>query len=187
MITPTEWASLAHLRPGDFRFPDKLEWSVVSALDRLIGQVGARPVILSDWRPFDENNPNSQHFYGRAIDTTWPGVDPLRISELTESLQPSGGFGAYVNEAGVGSFHHDSRPNRARWGGIITHPISPELGSRVKRIEYTGLGVVLGMLGRGLSAVVEAISDLPTEKKSLLAAFLLTMLALPWILRSVNR
>lgn len=169
MITPSQWNSLAFLRPGDFSHPDGMVFSAVNRLDRLAQAIGRRPLILSDKRDYDESSPNSQHFYGLAIDSTWPGVNALDVIRVTEEsgLYANDGFGAYVNEGGVASFHHDTRGKRARWGGLITHPMSSSLGRRVKRIEYTAIDEVVNLLSRGVGAAVQAIADLPVEKKSL--------------------
>lgn len=178
MITPAQWSALRYLGPGDFSGPDGLEFAAVKRLDGLAILLRSKPLILSDKRPFDENNPGSQHFYGTAIDSTWPGVASLRVVEVTESsgLYATGGFGVYVNEAGVVSFHHDTRGTRARWGGMITHPMSSVLNQRVKRIEYTGIAVVLDLVRRGVGTAVQAIADLPVEKKSAGVIFILAVL-----------
>jgi len=114
------------LRRTDFRYPDKLEWSVVKALDDFSVRLGRRPVILSDARPFDPANPNSQHGNGRAIDVAWPGADSLDVLGQLKSAQLFSGFGLYTNPNNAQSFHLDTRVNRtvtnpALWGNEIEY------------------------------------------------------------------
>jgi hypothetical protein len=121
----------------------------------MVGGVGARRVriyhrsagaILSDWRPYDPANPDSQHYYGKAIDVTFVGIDPLLVLQAAEDsgLWEDGGLGIYVNEAGAVSFHFDTRGTKARWGGVISHPIIT--GSVTKKIEYVDLSVVVDLV-----------------------------------------
>ena len=151
MITSQQWNSLLYLSRSDFKYPDRLDFNVVQGLDILTGKLKSRPIVLSDYRGYDPESPNSQHQFGKAIDTTWPGVSPDLVLEKAEGLNVFGGIGIYVNEAGVVSFHFDTRPLKssgepARWGGIITHPYDVELEDHIRRTEYVALDIVVNMI-----------------------------------------
>lgn len=160
MITDDQWKSLVYLQPSDFKNPDGLDFSIVQALDNFIHTVGSRPIFLSDWRPYDPENPNSRHYYGDAIDTTWPGRDPLQIRQQAIDSRLFSGVGIYYNDAGVASFHFDTRPNRTKedpalWGGLITHPYSPQVGDHVRKTDYTTAQAVVDVIKKnGASAVL---------------------------------
>lgn len=147
MLTISQWNALLYLKPSDFKKPDGLEYSIVKNLDRFIGIVGSMPVILSDFRV---NDPKT-HGKGIAIDTTWPGIEPIEILELAESQRMFGGIGVYINEADAVSFHFDTRPFKAngepaRWGGIITHPYDNDSGDHIRRTEYVGMSLVTDLI-----------------------------------------
>ena len=144
MIDTSQWQSLLYYRPGDFRFPDKLHFSVVRALDLLTERLGLKAHILSDWRPVSAERPGSQHPLGRAIDVTWPGLDPLRILSVVKASRLFTGFGLYRNEKGYHSFHLDTRTTRepgspATWGALIYRQPDPGTGVPVRTTEYTSL------------------------------------------------
>jgi hypothetical protein len=147
-LTAAQWNSLVYLRPSDFKKPEGLQFSIVSALDRFIGKIGSRPVILSDYRPDDPRT----HGQGIAIDTTWPGASPVTVYGKALSFSDFGGVGIYVNELGVASFHFDTRQDTIRtdepdrWGGIITHPLDATTGEHVRRTEYVAANIVLDIL-----------------------------------------
>jgi len=62
------------------------------------------------------------------------------------------GVGIYINEQNVASFHFDTRPETIRddepdrWGGVITHPYSTDVGDHVRQTEYVAADVVLGII-----------------------------------------
>jgi hypothetical protein len=147
-LTSEQWKSLLYFRPSDFKKPEGLRFSIVSALNRFVGQIGSRPVILSDYRPGDPKT----HGQGMAIDTSWPGVDPLVVHKKAMANPEFGGVGVYVNELGAASFHFDTRQTTIRdygpdrWGGIITHPLDAATGEHVRRTEYVGANIVLDIL-----------------------------------------
>lgn len=161
-LTPEQWASLVYLRPSDFTHPDGLRYSIVRELDRFIGQVGSRPVILSDYRPGDERT----HGQGLAIDTTWPGADPLKVHGAAMAWAGFGGVGIYTNEVGAVSFHFDTRQDTMRdygpdqWGGIITHPLDGRTNEHVKRIEYVGANTVLDIIKKNVQPVTISLLGL---------------------------
>lgn len=146
-LTSSQWALLRWLRPSDFVHPDQLHESVVFKLDALATQLDSKPVVLSDVRP-DERT-TSQHSptqEGRAIDTTWPGVDPLQVWTAARNSGMFSGLGVYLNEQGAVSFHFDTRRDRtpadpALWGSLIEP--GPH-GERVK--NYTTANVVLDLV-----------------------------------------
>lgn len=151
MISVGQWNSLLYVSRSDFKCPDRLAFDVVQGVDKLIGRLNSQPVFLSDWRPYDQNSPKSQHYEGNAIDTTWPGVDSDLVLKSAEDLNIFGGIGIYVNEAGQVSFHFDTRPMKAsgepaRWGGIITYPYDMTTEDRIKRTEYVGMNIVVEMI-----------------------------------------
>ena len=151
MITPQQWESLFYLSRSDFKYPDRLVYAVVQGLDTLTGKLIRRPIILSDWRQYDPESPNSQHHEGTAIDTTWPGVNSALVLKTAQELNIFGGVGIYVNEAGVVSFHFDTRPFKsngqpARWGGKITYPYDTDLEDHIRRTEYVSMDIVVDMI-----------------------------------------
>lgn len=150
MIQSEQWQSLLHLQPSDFSYPDKLDWSMVSALDQFISLVGSRPQILDDWRSSDPQNPKSQHLVGKAVDTTWPGKDSIAVLNLALESRLWTGVGMYVNEMSAVSFHFDTRDGLATWGGVITHPYDSSQGKPVKRIEYTALATVVNIVKKNI-------------------------------------
>jgi hypothetical protein len=130
------------LRRTDFRYPNKLEWSVVKALDDFSLRLGRRPVVLSDFRPFDPTNPNSQHNLGRAIDIAWPGSDSLTLIDQLKSARLFSGVGLYNNQVNAQSFHVDTRVGRsvefpATWGGVI------EMVDGARKTTYIGLTAMI--------------------------------------------
>ena len=154
-----EWGALLYLKASDFKYPEKLDASIVRALDRFIGIIGARPQILSDVRPGD----SGQHGKGRAIDTAWPGLDGQTINAKAIASRLFSGIGVYVNEAGAVSHHFDTRTGRtftnpATWGGIITHPYDESTNEHVRRTEYVGMSIVLDIIKKkGLPLIIALI------------------------------
>ena len=148
MLSASQWNELLYLKPSDFKRPDGLQYSIVKNLDRFIGLVGSKPIILSDFRT---GNNEKTHAQGIAIDTTWPGIDSIEILELAEAQKMFGGIGVYINEADAVSFHFDTRPFKAngdpaRWGGIITHPYDNNSGDHIRRTEYVGMSLVTDLI-----------------------------------------
>lgn len=148
MINASQWQSLRYYRPGDFRYPDKLQFSVVNALDILTANLGLKAHILSDWRPVSAERPGSQHPLGRAIDAVWPGLDPLKVLSVVRASRLFSGFGLYRNEKGFHSFHLDTRTDRtpekpATWGALIYRQPDPKTGVPVRTTEYTSLDSVV--------------------------------------------
>lgn len=144
MINSFQWNLLKHYRPGDFRHPDKLDFSVVNFLDILTANLGLKAQILSDWRPFSPERPGSQHPLGRAVDVTWPGLDTLKTLQVIKSSRLFTGFGLYRNEKGAYSFHLDTRTDRdpmtpATWGALIYRQPNPKGGEPIRTTEYTSL------------------------------------------------
>lgn len=149
MISPEQWSSLAFLTPADFDYPRKLAWEVVSNLDTAASLVGVKPVVLSDYRP--DGRVTSRHFHGDAVDTTWPGQNPLHVWNVLKGMKRFTGLGVYVNEKGVASFHTDQRPGRstdnpAMWGGNITRGPEYEGGPVVRRTDYVSAAAILDII-----------------------------------------
>ena len=161
MITQGEWQSLLHLQPSHFRYPNNMEIDVVRGLDILIGAIGVRPIILSDYRPGDKK----QHGKGRAIDTTWPGAEPMAVWDKAHKSRLFSGLGIYTNEGGYVSFHFDTRTERtvdrpATWGGQITHPFDPEVNGHIKRTEYTTVDAVIDQIKKKGTTVIAVLASL---------------------------
>ena len=146
MITPLDWARLSFLKKTDFSSPDNLQLAIVVALDAFIRLVKIKPDILSDYRPWTANNPESQHARGLAIDVAFGALNPLDILAAAEASKLFDGIGMYRNEKGVVSFHFDKRGSSARWGGIITHPVDPDTGQSSKQIDYVSLQAVIDLV-----------------------------------------
>jgi hypothetical protein len=155
-MTSAEWKIPLYLKPADFKYPDQLQANIVIALDRFAGQVGSRPVILSDYRLGD----TGEHGRGLAIDTTWPGHEPLEIWDKANAVQLFSGLGIYVNEVGAVSFHFDKRTDRsvsapATWGAVVTHPLDADTGSHVQLNEYTAAQVIIDIIKKkGLGLIL---------------------------------
>ena len=146
-----DFTSSLYLKQADFIHPEKMAAQTVTSLDRMVGLIGIKPTILSDWRPFDSKSPNSRHYYGDAVDTAWPGVDPLTVLDLAFKSQLWSGIGIYYNDRNVVSFHFDNRPDRsptdpAKWGAFITHPYDPIKEMNVQMNEYTTMDAILDVL-----------------------------------------
>ena len=161
MVSQQQWSTLLHFKPRDFRYPDKLQFSVVQGIDRLATRLGVKPIIIDDWRAYSENNPGSQHPLGTALDFTVP-MDSVQALEQIRAADLFSGIGIYTNEVGTQSFHVDTRSNRtvenpATWGGIITRPVN-EAGVHVKRIAYVALGTVLDMVKKKSSWVLAGLA-----------------------------
>lgn len=118
-IMHVDWSMMDHYQPSDFNHPEKLDQGVVYGLDRLANVLG-KALVLSDWR-IDSGILRSQHHDGRAIDFTYPGQPPMTVLMAIQGLRWFSGYGMYVNQAGVFSFHVDTRTDRtpqnpATWG-----------------------------------------------------------------------
>lgn len=157
MLTVNQWASLLHLLPTDFEHPEKMEWSIVKALDDFIGILRSKPSIISDYREPQRGEKESQHHHGRAVDCVWPSLDPLQVGDTARSARLFNGLGIYKNEQDAVSFHFDTREERdvhdpALWSGDITHPYDAELGTHIKVITYYAWSVVVEYLKKKVLA-----------------------------------
>lgn len=150
---------LLNYQPNDFLHPDKLTPGILQALDRFAEIVGQKGTILSDWRPYDPENPNSRHNFGDAIDITYPGADPLEVLRLAQDSGLFDGIGIYLNENKATSFHFDKRGHAARWGALITPAVDPDTGQTFRKYEYTTLDRVVDRVKAGLSSVVQAVAE----------------------------
>ncbi|MHC4645175.1 MAG: hypothetical protein ACYTBJ_06720 [Planctomycetota bacterium] len=150
-ISEQQWSTLLHIKKDDFDHPEKMQWQTVQNLDRFAQMVGSKPIILDDWRKYNPKNPNSRHYYGDAIDTTWPGQDPLRVNQLALDSKLWSGIGIYYNDRDVTSFHTDNRPTRspespAKWGDYITHPYDENAQTHKRVDEYTTMQAIVSIL-----------------------------------------
>jgi len=159
MISREQWNTFLALTPSDFDYPDQMRFDTVSALDRFIGIVGAKPAMLSDYRPGDPR----QHGKGAAVDVTWPDLDPLEIWNLALESHLFNGLGIYLNDRDVVSFHFDTRSDRtpdnpALWGDFITYPYDETANGHVRRDEYTTAQAVVSLLKKkeGIPVLVVA-------------------------------
>lgn len=160
MISREQWNAFLTLTPSDFNYPDRMSLDIVSAVDRFIGLVGAKPMFLCDYRPGDLR----QHGKGTAVDATWPDRDPLEIWNLALESRLFNGLGIYLNDRDVVSFHFDTRSDRtpdnpALWGDFITYPYDEAAGRHVRRDEYTTAQAVVNVLKKneGIVLLVAAV------------------------------
>jgi len=129
MITESQWASCKRLRKEQFQYPDKMQWSIVQALDTFADSINKTPQILSDYRTPTANvatggSGSSQHMQGVAADHYWQGVEPVWLWDKLIQSRLFSGIGIYRNDKGAVSFHTDVRPTRspenpATWGQLI--------------------------------------------------------------------
>jgi hypothetical protein len=134
-------SQLRFFKPTDFRFPDKLEHDTVLSLDYFSQIIGTKAVVISDWRSYDEANPNSQHPLGKAVDVVFPEqTDSEYVYNEALASGLFGGVGIYVNEYGAVSFHLDVRSELATWGGVYS-----QVGME-RAVRYTTADAVLALL-----------------------------------------
>lgn len=166
MIPVTAWQKLRFYNQEDFSHPEKLDKSIVNAIDDLTGIIGEKGVVLSDWRLFSADRPGSQHPLGRAIDIYFPG-DPLVNLNLIRHSRLFSGIGIYLNEKGATSFHLDTRTDRtvddpATWGGFISPNQTDSENEPTRQTTYTGLQQVIDVLSKSTTgqAVVVGLAAL---------------------------
>lgn len=145
MLTAQQWQSLKHFSPANVPDSDKLEFSILKALDDFTSRLGTFPQFIDTWRPFKSGSP-VWHNSGIAVDVAYPGMDPLQVLQAAESSGLFDGVGIYRNEAGAVSFHFDKRGYRARWGAEITHSVDPDTGRSVQSNAYTTLENIVALL-----------------------------------------
>ncbi len=143
-IIRTDWTVLSWYKPGDFKHPEKLDFELVSGLENLAYVLDSKAIILSDFRigALAPSGEASLHSLGRAIDFTYPGVDPMKVLDTIRNMNHFSGYGMYVNERGIVSFHVDTRTDRtpespATWGA------SRDRGTDQKRWAYTSLRSII--------------------------------------------
>jgi hypothetical protein len=146
MPVPVSWLSITHYFREDFTYPGRLDHSIVAALDRFTNIVGCKALILDDWRPYDEKNPNSRHAFGDALDVVFPGIDPLKILALAKSSGLFDGIGIYLNERNAVSFHFDKRGTSASWGAFIQPAVDSETGKAIRQNVYVTMADVVGKI-----------------------------------------
>lgn len=159
MLSSQEWQSLEYYKKSDFGFPERLQMSIVEALDNFAISIREKAVILSDWRPFSLKRPGSQHPEGTAIDVIFPGTDPLYLLDKIKAARLFSGIGIYLNEKGQTSFHLDTRSDRrvtdpATWGCVIRPTVDPATGQVTRSQFYTGMAAVVDLIVRPPSAVL---------------------------------
>lgn len=145
MISAQEWLSLENFTPADIPDSDKMQFSIIKALDLFTNRVGLKPVFHDTWRPAQAGAP-VWHNSGIAVDVSYPGRDPLAILQEAESSNLFDGVGIYRNEAGGVSFHFDKRGYKARWGAEITRVVDPDTGKTVQKNAYTTLENIVALL-----------------------------------------
>jgi hypothetical protein len=154
------WSDIVLFTPDDFRYPDKLEHDTVASLDAFCQIIGTKAVVLSDWRSYNEANPNSQHPLGKAVDVVFPGrTDSEYIYNRALDSGLFGGVGIYTNELNAQSFHLDVRAELATWGGI-----------------WSQVGAERGVIYTTADAVLSLITEKKTLTLSLLAIVVLIIL-----------
>lgn len=145
MLSAQEWQSLKHFSPANVPESDKLQFSILKALDDFTERFGVAPLFLDTWRPYKAGSP-VWHNSGIAVDVSYPNRDPLQVLQAAESSGLFDGIGIYRNEAGAVSFHFDKRGYRARWGAEITHEPDPSTGLSVQKNAYTTLENIVALL-----------------------------------------
>lgn len=97
---------------------DKMDLGVVRLAWEMWSRLGVRPQITSSYRTPVQNAQaqgvqNSQHIQGKALDLVFPGVDPVKVIGVAESLGAKG----LALQWPTGSVHIDTRDgDKARWG-----------------------------------------------------------------------
>lgn len=174
---PVQWPTIRNYQQSDFSFPDKLEHSIIAALDRFTDLIGRKGAILSDYRAFTAGNPNSRHGKGDAVDVAFTGADPVAILQAAENSGLFDGIGIYLNERGAVSFHFDKRGTRARWGALIAPVTDPDTGVVSRVNSYTTLDAVLDKVKALASAGVEVVTE-TVKKKPILVVIGLALIIL---------
>lgn len=147
MISAQDWLTIKNFSPATIPDSEKMDISIVKALDAFTSAYGVAPVFIDTWRPFVAGNP-VWHNQGIAVDVAYPGRDPLDVLQAAESSGLFDGIGIYRNELGAVSFHFDKRGYRARWGAEITHKVDPATGKTVQNNAYTTLESIVALLGK---------------------------------------
>lgn len=147
MLTAQQWMQIKNFTPADIPDSDKMQFSIVQALDRFTDRLGVKPVFLDTWRPAQAGAP-VWHNSGIAVDVAYYSVNPLGVLQEAESSGLFDGIGIYRNEAGAVSFHFDKRGYRARWGAEITHVIDPDTNKTVQKNAYTTLENIVALIGK---------------------------------------
>lgn len=162
-----DWNKVRYYRPEDFRHPEKVDDSVVVALDTMAG-LGLRVTPIDDWRAVSEN-PKSQHLIGRAVDFVVPvGITPEKVLGFIKRTRVFTGYGVYTNEKGAYSYHVDTRTDRkvdnpATWGAW------KDRTAGIVSWQYTGLA--------------DLLSKVTSSKIGPVIALALAALVLYWLLK----
>jgi len=164
MPVPVSWLSITHYFREDFTYPDRIDHSIVAALDRFTNTVGIKALILDDWRPFDAKNPSSRHNVGDALDVVFRGIDPLKILALAKSSGLFDGIGIYLNERNAASFHFDKRGQSASWGAFIQPSVAPDTGKVIRENIYVTMAEVVRRIETLAGRVVGATTELVKKK-----------------------
>lgn len=148
-VTPVQWRFIQHYSPKEYLYPDRLDYSIVLAMDNLAGLLKIKPQIIDDFRFSDTG---SQHEIGRAVDFYVPNLDPLDVLDTIKKSKLFSGIGIYINEAGVVSFHGDTRTDRttenpALWSGTK----DPE---GLKKWIYSGIDNVTNLIKEKKTPVI---------------------------------
>lgn len=172
-MQPVQWSTISNYSRQDFAYPDKLDNSIIQALDTFTSSTGFQAKILDDYRQYTAGNPNSRHAYGDAVDVYFPGYDSLKVLAAAESSGLFDGLGVYLNERNGVSFHFDKRGTKARWGAFV----GPAQGATGERANtYTTLQAVVDKIGQVTGQLYETVKKNPTP-----AAALVIVLALLWL------
>jgi len=161
-MTPVDWRTIQRYSPKEYFYPDRLDDSIVRAMDRLAGLLKVKPRIIDDFR-FTSDNKNSQHLKGLAVDFVVPSLDSLTVLNTLKASKMFSGIGIYTNENNAVSFHVDTRTDRsvenpAIWGATkdrtqgITDWIYTTMDSVVELIKEKKTPIFL--LGIGALIVV---------------------------------
>lgn len=167
-IDPVDWSVIRFYKREEFASPDKLDHTIVSALDSFVDVLGVKPVVIDDWRERKNEEDKSQHANGLALDFIVTGLDSLVVLDKIKESRLFTGFGLYTNENNIQSFHVDRRTDRtcddpATWGGW------KDRDKGIESWQYVGL-----------QDLIEVVKK--NKGGSLLLAAAVTGLALWWML-----
>lgn len=172
-MQPVNWSAIRNYTRSDFAYPDKLDNSIIAALDRFTISTGFKAKILDDYRAYTVGNPNSRHAFGDAVDVYFPGADSLAVLAAAENSGLFDGLGIYLNDRQAVSFHFDKRGSKARWGAFV----GPAQGAAGERSNtYTTLQAVVDKVQQLTGQVYELV-----KKNPIPAAALVIVLALLWL------
>jgi len=112
-----DWDDMNYFKNNEFKNPDKMNYSLIYALDKLRDFVGVQIKIHCDYEL--RSNNKSQHNFGNAVDCSASGISLLDFYLAAERFNIFTGIGIYTWWSTPG-LHLDCRDignqYNARWG-----------------------------------------------------------------------